>query len=397
VDGAAAERALAAAGGGRFTLSVLGVGTTEGAPIPDAAGGFAKAADGSMVMSRLDRDALRRLATAGGGLYLDLGPDDSEIARLAARLETVDSERSERLEELAANQWREFGPWLLLALLPLAACAFRRGFIAVLAVAVLPLATTPARADWWRTDDQAGAAAFAAERYDEAAARFASPAWQSSAHYRAGEYEQAAAALADATDADALYNRGNALARLGRYDEAIAAYDAALEQRPGDDDARHNKELLEELLRQQQESQGGGDDQQSEDQESGDDQQRGDSQDAGGQRGEQNDQEQGEGDAAGGDEQDSADQAASDAASDSAAERRQAEQEQADQQPQDSERGDEAAMSAEALSESDAERAQATEQWLRQIPDDPAGLLRRKFQYQYKQRYGKQAYEGDRW
>jgi Ca-activated chloride channel family protein len=31
------------------------------------------------------------------------------------------------------------------------------------------------------------------------------------------------------------------------------------------------------------------------------------------------------------------------------------------------------------------EDAQATEQWLRRIPDDPGGLLRRKFLYQYQQ------------
>lgn len=31
------------------------------------------------------------------------------------------------------------------------------------------------------------------------------------------------------------------------------------------------------------------------------------------------------------------------------------------------------------------EEQQATEQWLRRIPDDPAGLLRRKFKYQYQQ------------
>ncbi len=32
------------------------------------------------------------------------------------------------------------------------------------------------------------------------------------------------------------------------------------------------------------------------------------------------------------------------------------------------------------------EDSQAIEQWLRRIPDDPGGLLRRKFQYQYNQR-----------
>ena len=33
-----------------------------------------------------------------------------------------------------------------------------------------------------------------------------------------------------------------------------------------------------------------------------------------------------------------------------------------------------------------AERRQALEQWLRQIPDDPAELLRRKFWYEQQQR-----------
>jgi Ca-activated chloride channel family protein len=31
------------------------------------------------------------------------------------------------------------------------------------------------------------------------------------------------------------------------------------------------------------------------------------------------------------------------------------------------------------------EQRQALEQWLRRVPDDPGGLLRRKFQYQHQQ------------
>ncbi|VAW96337.1 Aerotolerance protein BatB / Aerotolerance protein BatC, partial [hydrothermal vent metagenome] len=38
---------------------------------------------------------------------------------------------------------------------------------------------------------------------------------------------------------------------------------------------------------------------------------------------------------------------------------------------------------AESLS---SEEQMAAEQWLRRIPDDPGGLLRRKFLYQYQQR-----------
>src|SRR5690606_24283907 len=35
---------------------------------------------------------------------------------------------------------------------------------------------------------------------------------------------------------------------------------------------------------------------------------------------------------------------------------------------------------------SDREQQQALEQWLRRVPDDPAGLLRNKFRYQYQRR-----------
>jgi Ca-activated chloride channel family protein len=39
---------------------------------------------------------------------------------------------------------------------------------------------------------------------------------------------------------------------------------------------------------------------------------------------------------------------------------------------------------------------QAAEQWLRKIPDDPGGLLRRKFIYQYRKRGGVDA-EAQSW
>ena len=45
-----------------------------------------------------------------------------------------------------------------------------------------------------------------------------------------------------------------------------------------------------------------------------------------------------------------------------------------------------AAAAAAQLSAEEREARRAAEQWLRRIPDDPAGLLRRKFQYQYQQR-----------
>ena len=37
-------------------------------------------------------------------------------------------------------------------------------------------------------------------------------------------------------------------------------------------------------------------------------------------------------------------------------------------------------------SDLDEEARQALEQWLRRVPDDPGGLLRKKFEYQTRQR-----------
>ena len=45
----------------------------------------------------------------------------------------------------------------------------------------------------------------------------------------------------------------------------------------------------------------------------------------------------------------------------------------------------------------DSEEQQALEQWLRRIPDDPGGLLRRKFLYQYRQRGSRQGGSGQDW
>ncbi|MEQ8232437.1 MAG: VWA domain-containing protein [Gammaproteobacteria bacterium] len=422
-DAAGLARAGAVAESAGLAVSVLGVGTEQGAPVPDASGGFMRDAGGELVMSAVDRGRLAEFAAAHDGLYLDLASEDAALERLNRHIEDALAARSERLDDLASSQWREAGPWLLLPLLVLAALGFRRGAFFALALAVLPLAPGPVRAqaaetaetaarpgawfgaDWFRTDDQAGAQAFERGDYATAAERFANPEWRAAARYRAGDYEQALETYAEGEDALAHYNRGNALARLGRYEEALAAYERALEAAPGNADAEHNKAVIEELLAQQNEQQppqqGSSDDEQREqDEQQG--QQQGENQ-AGGEGGtqqqpDQAEREQSEGEASGEPGEEQSEQAEAAQKNEQDAER-EAEQQQArpEQGEEDEENAEAARQLADAQSESDAERAQATEQWLRQIPDDPAGLLRRKFQYQYKQRYGDTPYEGDRW
>ena len=67
--------------------------------------------------------------------------------------------------------------------------------------------------------------------------------WRGAALYRQGEFEQAAGVFAGYDTADAAFNRGNALVMLGRYDEAVASYDRALELRPDWEPASVNREI----------------------------------------------------------------------------------------------------------------------------------------------------------
>ncbi len=83
------------------------------------------------------------------------------------------------------------------------------------------------------------------DRGDEAALLFTDPVWRGAAEYRAGRYRRAAEAFGEAEDAMALYNLGNAQAKLGLWVEARAAYQAALRLQPDHEDALHNLGLVE--------------------------------------------------------------------------------------------------------------------------------------------------------
>jgi Ca-activated chloride channel family protein len=148
-DGAgppAARQAAAELRAAGYTLSVLGVGTLEGAPIPERGGGFVTDGAGRIAVPKLESDGLEELAEAGGGRYAVVTADDQDIDAL---LRGGAGGRGAAGGPQVTDQWQEEGPWLLLALVPLAALAFRRGWVmAVTAIAFLPGAE-PALAFSW--------------------------------------------------------------------------------------------------------------------------------------------------------------------------------------------------------------------------------------------------------
>jgi Ca-activated chloride channel family protein len=380
----ATERAARDLRDAGYTLSVLGVGTKEGAPIPKLSGGFVTDQAGRIAVARLEERGLRELAMSGGGRYATLSSDGRDLDYLMAG--EVGTRKSSD-DSLATDQWREEGPWLALLLLPLGALAFRRGWVVMLAIAVLPL-SQPAEAslwdDLWFNKDQQAQRELDAGNAADAAGLFEDPEWRAVAEYEAGAYAQSAARFAEQDDVRNLYNLGNALARQGEFESAIDAYEQVLEADPENEDAAFNKDLLEQMMQDQEsQQQDQGDEQQSSDQSGGE------SQESESDASSQNESSEGSSES----QSESGEQNASQRDDEMSEEDMQALQEELQRAAEEAEK--EARQQSPQLSEEqlealrrEQEQQQAMEQWLRRIPNDPGGLLRRKFRYQY-QRMGR--------
>ncbi len=374
-----------------FELSVLGVASPEGAPIPQSGGGFFKDGAGNLVLPRLNQAGLEELARAGGGNYRTLTIDDSDLAALLAGLgdRGLDQASDAKAQQSSGmgDRWREEGVWLLFPLCLLAAFGFRRGWLLVLPLLLLvpPSAEALSWSELWQTPDQRAAQSFAEQDYPEAAAQFADPRWKASALFRSGQFEAAAKELADPQTADDWYNQGNALAKAGDRPAAFKSYEQALELEPDHGDAQINKELVESALQQQEEQK-----QQGDKSEQGDQQKESDegekSQDQQSPSEAQEDQAGKPGQQSESDPLEAESKPAPPPESEPAEEPAEASKPQAEDEAKD-------ASEAEAtdLAEAQEETPETAEQretrlLLQQIPDDPGGLLRRKFLYQYRQR-----------
>jgi len=386
-------------------LALLSVGTSEGSPIPLPESGFLKNR-GEIVIAKTDQRPFKELASATGARYTNLRLDDADLQFLLPPQSNPLSTQTREVER-EFDQWREEGPWLLLFLLPIAAFAFRRGWVMAIAT-LLILPSQPATAfewqDLWHTPDQQAAQAYERGDHERASELFKSKEWKAAAAYKSENYESAIDILGAENGAQAHYNLGNALAKSGKLPEAIGAYEQALELSPDHEDASFNKALLEQLLEQQQQS-GSSEDEQDQKQ---DQNQQQDSQGQENQQGTDQQQESEQEQAADGSQDSSQNQqqnAENEPSQQASEEADKSEQEQSaesganekqDKQPveepqndteQDPANGEQnQSLAAQNVTELDPEEQQALEQWLRRIPDDPGGLLKRKFDYQYRQR-----------
>lgn len=414
-----------------YPLSVLAVGTEQGGPINIPERGYLKD-NGSVIIPKTDFDLLSQLASNHSGVMEPISFNDSDIEALNA-ITSVDSQSRNSNnsnedpppENSLYDQWHDEGFWFALLLVPLVLLGHRKGAFSLVLLLSFSLQSNEAMAfEWknlWQTPDQQ-AMAIVEQDPAKAAELFQNPQWKGTAQYKAKQFEQAQQSFQTSSSTTAMYNQATALAHQQKFEEAIAAYDEVLKQDPNFADAATNKELIEKFLEEQQSQEQQSSDQSDQSDSDSDSDSEGKQDQQDNQEGqessqnsdaqsEQNSQQQSQPDASNGDqsEQSESNQGQSEQQSQEQSQEQPQEQsqEQSDQKPENQEGSQQSEESQQAKELQQSERnaqpeaqqaqgqeqdeltdeeTQAFEQWMRRVPDDPGGLLRRKFAQQYQQK-----------
>ncbi|CAI86039.1 vWA domain-containing protein [Pseudoalteromonas translucida] len=399
----------------QYRLNIYGVGTAQGAPIKLPEGGFLKDHYGQIVVPTINTSQLKSLATNSGGKFASYQPSSADIAVFAP------SANGELLKDEKQNHalWRiDAGIYGLLLLLPLSLYLFRRAALlsVFLVFSFLPQQNAYAveLPTILKNTDQRALDAYNNKDYEQAITAQSSQL-KGAALYQQGNFEAAVNQFSDDKSATGFYNFGNALAKAGKLEEAINAYQQAQALHPNFTQAADNQALVEQLLNQQQEQQNQGGDE-SQDGQKSDEQNQQQNSDEAKQDQQQNDE---QGEAQSDSEKNSDDK--SDKDSEQAQEQadqqnkpdmqaepqnEQSENQPAEQPNDNAEQQSEPqaanepvpdeqqqtaeqqaqAVQASELTNEEKEQAQQLNQLLRKVPDDPAILLRNKMQLEAQKR-----------
>lgn len=293
--------------------------------------------------------------------------------------------------------------------------AFATGLCLTLSASLWSASVWSAWSDWWQTPEQHAAEALSSGDLETLKKIAPTQDWQGVGEYKEGNYQSAIDTFGESAiqhrldgdksaENDALYNQGVSQARNAQYQEAIDSFSTVLERDPDYADAEHNKSIAEQLLelqeqqeqeQQQQNSENGESDNSSENGEQQNQSDEGEQQPSDGD--EQSESEEGEPSDSqnapqsdnSGEQSGSGEQQADPANQDEEQDRRDAEQALAAEAASEQQQNDqnESADSTELVESPMSEADQAAEQLLRRIPDDPAGLLRRKLEQSHRSEF----------
>lgn len=360
-----------------YHINIMAIGTEDGAPIKlSEEEGYLKDRNGNIVIPQLNYDRLKSFAENANAVLTPVTVDNQDV-KLFVRSTNVAATDDTDSKDKFADDWFDLGYWLILLLLPLVLLSFKHRTLlgCITLLSLCSVLTTPAKAntieEYFLTPDQQGKKLLDKQEYSDAYSTFKDPRWKSLSAYRMGSYDASNKLLDKIPEKDLtandFYNQGNALALSGQYDEALKAYDKALAQKPDHDDARYNKDIVEKFKQEREQEQ----------------QQ---------QQNQQNQNKQGDSES---DQQQQQEQQSSDQRSEQESEAQQEEQQQQAQQDEKEQQQQQPELSEQALEDQfkEEEKDQEMEQWLRRLPDDPGGLLRRKMYREYQRRGHRQQVE----
>jgi len=229
-------------------ILVLGVGTSSGGPVRTTRNGFLDDPTGQRVYARLDVKALRSLSRIDiAATTLTLNDDDIQWIQ-----RHVQHHLEAKQQKDSKTRWIDEGYWLTFPIAAIAVFWFRKGWTvrwssAAIIFFVLPPSGISSNFSWldlWLTHDQQGRYYFQRGDYQKAADKFDDPLWRGLAFVRAGQYDNALNAFALSDSAEAWYDQGDALANLGKYPDAVQAYEQALARRHPWSEAQENLALV---------------------------------------------------------------------------------------------------------------------------------------------------------
>ena len=211
-----------------------------------------------MIIPKLPQPQLAALAKRSGGVYVQATASASALDDLLNLPALSALDQADSGKQIQGDQWQDNAIYLIWLLLPL--LLLQRKYSSLLSLGVLMLLPYQADAvewrDLWQSNQQQAKQVYASGDFAAAQQKFNDPLWQGNAAYRSGDYMAAEQAFRQAAEqspgTDALHNLGNSLAQQQRYEEALAAYQQALQQNKDFAPAQKNADLMQQLLQQQE-------------------------------------------------------------------------------------------------------------------------------------------------
>ncbi|OCH25966.1 VWA domain-containing protein [Aliivibrio sp. 1S128] len=244
------DKVMSRVKGTKWRISLLGIGTKNGAPIELPSGQLLTDRSGNTVVATLDPDPLVTLAQATNGVAQLIQSDNSDIETIA-RLTKTPLEQVTQNSDTQVNSRANHGYWLLFPLVLFSLLCFRKGMFLALLLVLLPVDKSMASTELSNSllsDDYTAHQQFEQKDYQAASEQFKSKQWKGAAQYKAGDYKGAIESLTGLEDTQSQYNLANSLAQNGQLEEAKEKYESLLKTNPDMKDAKKNLGIVSKAL-----------------------------------------------------------------------------------------------------------------------------------------------------